>query len=504
MTQHDEGPSTSRRRLLGAAGGVLAGVPTVAQLSSGSLDATGKMQEGTETPTETPEPPETIWPLFQYDARNTGSWSEGFGPRSGPGPRWGHLDGGSYATTPVITDSEVFAVDVDDGVVRSVDRTTGTQRWQRSVDVGSARLTIDDRTLYVPTHRSGEELQARDAADGSRKWTVRLGNSPDSVVATGNSVFAATAGGLYKVSTLSKEVDWYYNEVSLLETSVAITDTAVFAAGTSNGKAVRIDISSGGNSWSNNMDGAAQDAPTVAEGTVVVPFDGFLVALKEESGRELWRYESPVSSSVAVSDGVVYGTTTGGEVFALDLGNGQERWRTGALAGSNPPVLVGNQLYVVGTDGGLMALNPGTGSAAWSADVGAGVAANPAVAGGELYVADQAGRLSAWSAGASGGLGGSTPTPTGATPTTTETRTESSTPTPTRTESGGSTDSGSDPPDPPSATPSTPTDTETATPSDPGGIDLPLVGGGVAAVLAALGGALWWRRNQQDEYDPLG
>lgn len=484
----------------------MVGSTVLSRLSTGSTDGTARSQEGTATPSPspTPTPPETVWPLFQYDQSNSGSWKGGLGPRAEAGARWGHVEGGEYLATPVVTDAELFVADGGEGVVRAVDRTTGEELWSTELVVRAARMTMKDRTLYVPTERTGAQFEALDPDDGSRKWSVNLGNSATAVVARENALYAATTGGVQKVSPISKDVAWHYDGIALMDTSVAIGNDSIYAAGTQYGKVVKLGVASGQRSWANNLEGAAQDAPTLSENTVVVPMEKYLVGLTEDSGRELWRYESPVGSSVAVRGGNVYGTTTGGDAFSLSLDSGQERWRTGVGAGSVPPLLVGNTLYVAGTDGTLAAMNPSTGSVAWSTKVGAKMAANPAVVGGELYTVDRAGRIGAFAAGASGGFDTQTPTdaPTDA-PSDTPTDTPTDAPTPTDTDGDGEdsddVDGDGDTPNP--STPAVGTDTPA---DDGGGLDLPLVGGAVAGVAALLGGGLWWRKQQKDEYDPLG
>lgn len=499
MTERTDGPSTTRRRLLGATGGALAGGVGLSSRSNGAAGDAVQSQSETPTATATPTPPETVWPLFQYDRRNTGHAPDRNGPERAAGAAWAHVDGGEYTTTPVVTDSEVFVADGGAGVVRSVDAFTGAERWSLDRSTSDARMTIRDRTLYVPTTESGAQFQALNANDGSERWTVGLGSAPTGIVVDGSSAYVSTVGGVASVSLLSNSVSWEYTSVSLFDTTVAAVGDSVFAAGTTNGKVVKLSVADGSASWTNNLEGGATGAPTVVDGTVFVSLDERLVALREGSGRELWRTEVPVGSSVAVADGAAYGTTPDGEAFAVDTANGAELWRTGVGAGSNPPVVVGGVLYVTGTGGTVTALNPRDGSTIWSTDVGAAVDANPAVFDGDLYLADRAGRLAKLSPGASGGY--DTPTPT-TSPTSSGSPTPSTSATPTTLPP---LDDPDDDPTPPDDT-ATPTPPGTTSPDDPsgGGVDLPLVGGGVAALLALAGGALWWRGNHGDDYDPLG
>lgn len=505
MKERTVGNSTTRRRLLATTGGALASAGVLSGLSTGATDDGADAEASpTSTPSPTPTPPDVVWPLFQYDARNTGNNPGTNGPERSAGAVWGHLDGDEYRTTPVVTESEVFVADEGAGVVRSLDAFTGEELWSTDIPTRDARMTLEGRTLYVPTQVTGAELQAIDAGTGEQKWSVALASGGNGVVVAGGSVYVSTAGGVSKVSLLSETVSWEYDGVTLLDTTIAVEGDSVFAAGSQNGKVVKLSIASGSPSWSSNLAGGATGAPTIVGNKVLVPFDDRTVALRTDSGREVWSTGMGTGSSVAVDDSTAYGVTGDGVVFALDHANGAKRWQTSVTAGSASPVLVGGVLFVVGTDGTVAGLNPRDGSTIWSTSVPGAIRANPAVYDNDLYVADLAGQVAKLSAGASGGYDTPTPTPTDS-PTSTPTDSPTATRTPTEAggsdgDDGGGDDGGGDD-DGGGVTTPIPGTTE---PSDGGLGNLPLIGGAVAAVLAAIGGGLWWRNQQQDDYDPLG
>lgn len=496
--------------MLGAAGGALVGLPAVR--SAAAAGERRRSQDGTETATPTSETTAPVWPVFQFDRSNTGHSPDGSGPASRPGARWGHLEGNDYTGTPVVTEAEVFVADVGADVVRALDRGDGSVRWDRDVDLSAGRLSIEGRTLYVPTEDSGGQLRALDAGDGSPLWSADLGTSPVATVPAGDHVYASAPGGVFKVDASAEEVSWQYDGVSLSRSSVAVTDSEVYAVDEGDGTVVELQSSSGEAAWTDTVGRTPTGAPTAVGNRVILPFEGTLLAYRGDLGRETWQYDSGVDGSVAVADDTVHGVTAGGDAFAVTLVGGGERWRTEVGTGSNPPVVVGRHLIVAGTDGTVAALNPGSGDELWSTDIGAEIGANPAVAGEEVYVADRAGRVGALAVASFGGYDESTPTPTDSpTPEDTATRSPTDTPrptdSPTPADGGSDGSSGSDGSDdasnadtPPPSTPGG----NTPTPSGDGGLDLPIVGGAVAGVLALVGGGLWWRRQQQDEYDPLG
>ncbi len=146
--------------------------------------------------------------------------------------------------------------------------------------------------------------------------------------------------------------------------------------------------------WSRPL-GSAYSGVLVVDRRLVTTFsDGssdYLVALDASSGAERWRYrisdtykgdansdDGPLSTP-AIEDGVVYGLGSSGELFAVSLQDGKERWRQdlvgdfGAImpgAGfTTAPTVVGDLLVVEtgGNDGrSISAFERETGALRWS------------------------------------------------------------------------------------------------------------------------------------------
>lgn len=380
-----DGCVVSRRGLLAAVGAGLAGAAVPAAARQGSA----------------------AWPLFQYDLRNTGHAQSRRGPRQAAGARWGYLDGGSFGSAPVVTSDAVYAADPGAGAVVALDRTSGTVRWTEDADVGDARMTYVDGSLLVPA----DVLEVRSPADGSREWSVSTGN-PTSVAVRGSYAFVTASDGVYRVRLNAQEIGWHNSRLSRPQPGLVVTDDYVYAVGTQYGSVLAMDPATGNRRWLRRIGTSATGAPTLADRTVVVPGEDAVVALSNESGLEQWRYDAPAAESVAVVDGVVYGSADGDDVFAVDLETGEERWRTPAVPGSNPPVVADGLLYLAGTDGSVVALSPSDGTVVWEATVGGEHVGSVAVADGELLLGDREGRFAALAAGASGGLDEGTPTST--------------------------------------------------------------------------------------------
>jgi len=152
--------------------------------------------------------------------------------------------------------------------------------------------------------------------------------------------------------------------------------------------------------------------PTVAAGNTVIvgcssirydiklipKAQGEVVALDLGNGQVRWRRDTPggVLASIAVKDNLAVFTCTDGRVRAWDVQSGQQRWE---FLAPNPffagPALAGGTAYVADLKAVLYALNLADGKVQWTLDVAAdpavqapgAVYGSPIVYGGDLYLA---------------------------------------------------------------------------------------------------------------------
>jgi outer membrane protein assembly factor BamB len=118
-------------------------------------------------------------------------------------------------------------------------------------------------------------------------------------------------------------------------------------------------------------------------GTAFVPlYDGELYAVDLADGDVVWgpfEVDGSIVGGVLAHDGSVYFGTSEGKLFALDADTGEEAWRfdTDKEIWSTP-VLYQERLFITSLDSRLYVLDPTSGEELWRFDTAAGLAA-PAV-----------------------------------------------------------------------------------------------------------------------------
>ena len=172
------------------------------------------------------------------------------------------------------------------------------------------------------------ELFALDARTGRQQWRVRLDNlDVTPPIAGGDAVYVGGSSGTAAYEGATGHLRWHSGYVS-------------------------------------------QSSPLGANvvGSSLVTSDGHSIVAVDKTGDELWRnqdadYGCPVTADVTGA----YARASDGEVHALDLGNGHQRWTVAAEPGFCAPVLpAGGAVYVGDTDGTIRALDAGSGEQRWS------------------------------------------------------------------------------------------------------------------------------------------
>jgi outer membrane protein assembly factor BamB len=177
------------------------------------------------------------------------------------------------------------------------------------------------------------------------------------------------------------------------------------------GRFFAIDAETGRVIWQKRFDGCTAASPTIADRVVYQPYvplpcdygsrtaRGFVVALKVQGGRQLWRFRVSTEASLLLHAGVLYFGGWDRRVYALRVRDRKVLWTYRADDELNSsPAYAGGTIYVGSNGGSLYALDARTGRLRWRARSFASrrwghefFYATPAVAYGRVFIGNSDG-----------------------------------------------------------------------------------------------------------------
>ncbi len=288
---------------------------------------------------------------------------------------------GRILAPPIAVGDFVYAMDAD-STVSAYDRKSGRQVWEANVkpeDAGHAfggGLAFADDRIFVTTGYA--QIVALDAKNGKAIWRQGV--------------------------------------IAPLRSAPTVSDGRVFAVTVDNQLEVRA-ASDGRALWSHSgtpeSAGLLGGASPAVEGDVVVAAysSGELVALRVENGRQLWtdslasaRRTDGGTEAPWVAGDFIYVISNDSELVCLTRRDGRVRWvqelprytdlkaKKGALIWSGP-ILGGDRLIVVASNGEALSLSPYTGAPLGRVKLPDGTYLTPIIANETLFVLTDAADL---------------------------------------------------------------------------------------------------------------
>lgn len=151
--------------------------------------------------------------------------------------------------------------------------------------------------------------------------------------------------------------------------------------------------------------GGAASSPVLADGVVYVASrDGHLYALEEDTGEEVWRFDSgeaiAVNASSVISGDTVYTGNDAGTLFALDRHTGELMWEadTNSRIGTSAAIYDGIVIMATASAGaedeevGIHAFNAADGERLWYYET-SNIYSTPGIAKDTIFVADIVGTI---------------------------------------------------------------------------------------------------------------
>ncbi|MGH2533542.1 MAG: PQQ-binding-like beta-propeller repeat protein [Thermomicrobiales bacterium] len=246
---------------------------------------------------------------------------------------------------------------------------------------------VVDGVVYIGSLNS--EVYALDAFSGPPRWTFltegEVISSP--AVADGLVYVGSNDGNLYAINADTGTERWRFTADNAIQSSPAVVGGVVYVA-SDDTFLYAVDAATGEERWSLRI-GPAFSSPAVIDGVVYIGAAQTLFAIDAQSGEEIWRFQTGtfLSSSPAVSNGMVYIGNDGGSVIAVDATSGEETWRFQAEGPvlSSPAVADGT-VFIGSDDRFVYALDAESGDERWRFETGDAVSSSPAVADGVVYV----------------------------------------------------------------------------------------------------------------------
>ena len=294
----------------------------------------------------------------------------------------------------------------------------GTKIWRFTANAAVGAVAAAAGVVYAGTN--GNTVFALDAATGTQIWRgVTTSQTNNQMVLAGRSLVISGGTGLYALATGSGRQLW--NVSTDVSVPLAVAGDVVYAGiapkNPTTGGVTAYDASTGALLWTHPFGPVSDVAGGLAvTGGVVyaTTSDGEIFALSPADGAVRQHLSGSFAQfgAVAVADGVIYaaGGSDNGSVFAVDGATKRTLWQRDlgkaslqatTLATSNGVVFAGVLRTLNPADpraGGLYALNGTTGQQLWSTPVPGGVNVAPVVAGDAVYTGSADGLVGAWQA----------------------------------------------------------------------------------------------------------
>ena len=342
-------------------------------------------------------------------------------------------EGGGYrrkiTATPVVAGGTVFSMD-SGGAVSAFAVANGERHWNvetapkknRSTNVGGG-LAVVGPTLYATTGL-GEAL-ALEAASGKIMWRAPLdapARSAPTVV--DGRLFVPTLDErlvCLSVADAGKRL-WNYQATAVATTALGEPSPAysdgLVVGGFGSGDLVALRADSGTLAWSDSLAAARgrnsladlsaiRGLPVIIDNAVyVVGLGGLLLALDLRSGRRLWEREAIGQNTPWVAGDWLFVVTLDQMLACLSRSDGRIRWLSqlphyeNVEKSQDPifwtgPILGGQYLFVAGSTGKLMAVNPANGAILGQQDLPDAISVGMVAAGGKLFIVTSDATLSA-------------------------------------------------------------------------------------------------------------
>ncbi|OFW93867.1 MAG: hypothetical protein A3J37_04870, partial [Alphaproteobacteria bacterium RIFCSPHIGHO2_12_FULL_45_9] len=223
---------------------------------------------------------------------------------------------------------------------------------------------------------------------------------------------SATGKFLWKYEGLSESA-------SLIYAASPAVDNDIVIAPMSSGELTAVRAENGSVAWSDSLSpsmntGGASSLPDIAALPVIdkgrifaISYGGKFVSIDQTTGQRIWTYDIGGAKSPWISGNMIFFISSNAELVALGRDTGTLAWvkplasydkegKTQNALAWNGPIMAGNRLILTSADEALLEISPQDGTLIRKTDLDFHVAVPPIVAGETLYLVSTDGTLSAW------------------------------------------------------------------------------------------------------------
>ncbi len=332
--------------------------------------------------------------------------------------------------SPIVADGRVFTMDAEN-VVSAFDARTGKRLWENDLargeeddDAAPGGLAWDAGRIFATTGFG--KVFALDASSGKRVWRRAFG-MPMHIPPTASDgrVFVVNVENQLRALSAADGNDLWPPYQALAETARLLGGANPAVIGPvavvpfSSGELVAVRTDTGRSLWADSLAPARRTdelsslaqikaRPAIDGGRAfAISVGGILAAFDLRSGQRLWDREIGGQQSPWIAGRQVYQISNSSEIVCVSTDSGRIHWvtrlpsfkdekeRTGPILWAGP-VLAGDRLLLVSTDGRLMTLSARDGSVIDRRTAGSGFSTGPVIADGTIYLLDDDGELSAY------------------------------------------------------------------------------------------------------------
>jgi outer membrane protein assembly factor BamB len=269
--------------------------------------------------------------------------------------------------------------------------------WRQDIGAGS---DVKHRIVAAPVAKDGrlytidadQKVAAWEAASGRRIWQKELPSSGKKdkfavgggLAIAGDKLIVPSGYGYVMALKLEDGAEvWRKHTESPMSGSPAIMGERAFVTSTNN-EVYAFDINTGEIVWTDQAIAESarvlsSPSPAVNGDLLVAPFSsGELIAYLPANGKRLWgpdtlttsgRYTpmsaiNDIAGRPSIQDGVVYAASYSGMLVAIDARSGARLWDK-SFGSRLGPVVGGDYLFVVGTEGQVICVSKVDGGIVW-------------------------------------------------------------------------------------------------------------------------------------------